>query len=162
VRVGEDERALVLVHSRTGEIAELTGTPCLHWGFSMSGDRFLYGVCSGSLRGGDARTELRIRELASGVEQTFAVLEGYEGSRLSAEAMLSPDGDAVLIYARHGFRSNWATHLVARGGGVRPLAEGFAPLAWRTGREAVLTAVVGEPGLLLVDVESGETTVVFP
>lgn len=159
--LGEDNDLLVLVNTRSGQIVEVTRAPCAYWGFSAD-DRFVYGVCSGSLRTGDARAELRVRNLADGADQPFAVLEGYDASSYSSEVLLSPDGDHALIYVRNGFRSDWGTHLVTRGGGVRALAAHMAPLAWRGPGEAVVSSALLELGLQAIDIETGATRVVFP
>lgn len=158
----DEPRLLLLVHAVSGGVVEITRTPCGYWGITDARDRFIYGDCGGSLRTGDARTELRIRDLASGAEQRFAEIENIEGTSFAREMMISPGGQQLLIYGRRGFGSEWATHVVHRDGDIRLVAAGYAPLLWRDDHEALLVRAFDELALLIADVESGATRMVFP
>lgn len=137
---GEAER-LYLVETGSGELVEVTESPCRLWGLSADGARLLYATCSGEQRYGNARIEMRYYDFATGADELFTVLENYNvgsGSR-GLEALPSPDGERVLIYASASYGSEPATYIVSRVGNIEHLAAGTAPLAWIDDRRALLT-----------------------
>ena len=132
---------LYLVETGSGELVEVTESPCRLWGLSADGARLLYATCSGEQRYGNARIEMRYYDFATGADELFTVLENYNvgsGSR-GLEALPSPDGERVLIYASASYGSEPATYIVSRVGNIEHLAAGTAPLAWIDDRRALLT-----------------------
>lgn len=159
---GDEAESLQLVDVRSGESVELSRTPCANWGFSAAGDRFLYANCNGRLRDGDARIEVREYDVATGADEQFAVLEGYELQAPSIRGLfLSPAGDRLLLYARRGYDNDWDTRVVSRDGTVRALEGGSGfPVGWLDEDEALLMSVYGNR-LQRVDVHSGVTRTIF-
>jgi hypothetical protein len=156
-----DGNKLVLIDTASGESQELSRSPCELWGFSEDGARFVYGNCSGQLRTGDSRTEIRVRDLATGADESFAILEGYDvGS--AREVSLSPDGERLLLYARHGYSGPRGTHLITREGQVRALADGMLPVRWIGENDALLGRRNRELRLGLVDVLTGTMRTIYP
>lgn len=158
----DDGLGLHLIDTAGGEVIDLSRSACRNWGFSTSGTRFVYGGCSGELRSGDLRAELRVYDLVSGADEPFALLEGYQLSSLGWEMFLSPDGRRLLLYARHGYSENHGTHVVSRNGVTRMLAESLLPVGWRNGTEALLVRAFGSLELHVVNVDTGRDRVVFP
>jgi ABC-type transport system involved in multi-copper enzyme maturation permease subunit len=172
---GEADR-LYLIDTRSGEQIEVTESPCTLWGFSADGRRFVYGRCSGQMRYGDARSELRILDLASGADETFTGLEGYDESSGGREVLLSPDGERLLMYTRRGYDAERGTHVLSRGGDGRLLADFATPVTWISHREALLrqdeVALASGAGrairvlsrftLNVVDVETGRQREIYP
>jgi ABC-type transport system involved in multi-copper enzyme maturation permease subunit len=159
-----DGSKLVLINTASGEILELGRSPCDLWGFSEDGARFVYGLCSGRLRTGDSRTEIRVRDLVADADGTFAVLEGYETGSGGRELSLAPDGERLLLYARHGYDAPRATQLVSRDGQVRALAADAFPVRWIGEDEALLRRMTGyrELQLSIVDVRTGTMRTIYP
>jgi len=156
-----DGEKLVLIDTASGESQELSRSPCELWGFSEDGARFVYGNCSGQLRTGDSRTEIRVRDLATGADESFAVLEGYDvGS--PREVSLSPDGERLLLYARHGYGDPWGTQLVTREGQVRALVDGMLPVRWIGENDVLLGRRAPELRLGIVDVLTGTMRTIYP
>jgi hypothetical protein len=147
---------LRLVEIASGEMLELTRQPCPSWGFDDAGSRFLYGTCTGAMRHGTARFETRVRDLDSGADEPFAVLEGYAPGESSGRMMLlAPDGERLLVYARRG--QIWGTYVVARDGAPQ-FVHRFPPLAWRNATEAVLFRNnFTHLEIEVVNVDTGET-----
>jgi hypothetical protein len=172
---GEADR-LYLIDTRTGERVEVTESPCTFWGFCADGRRFVYGRCRGQMRYGDARSELRILDLASGADETFAVLEDYDESSGRREVLLSPDGERLLMYTRRDYGRVRGTYVLSRGGDGRLLADFAEPVAWIDDREALLQQTyvqrlnsAGSPILVrfrfplsVVDVETGSQREIYP
>ncbi len=160
---GDDRLHLVDVSDPDGGMVELSPSACDIWGFSVTGEEFVYANCRGELRTGDAFVEFRLHNLESGASETFAVLDGYESASIAREVFLSPDGEQLLVFGRRGFGAPRGTHLVARNGVTRMLAQGFVPLGWRGANEVLLVGYDSRvPELRVVDVETGRERVVFP
>lgn len=149
---------MVAVDTTTGELVELSSSPCVGWGFSGEGRRIVYGNCGGDIRDGDSWIEIRTRDLETGADELFAFLENYDDSSYARELLISPGGEHLLLYAREG-RSRWATHLVSRGGEVRVLREGWLPVAWVSDHEVLLTPFRGY-GPLYLSVLNADTGVI--
>jgi hypothetical protein len=154
----------------------VTESPCAAWGFSADDNRFVYGRCGGEIRFGNARAELRVRDLASGTDELFAVLEGYDVSG-KQEVLLAPNGERLLLYARRGnryYRGQPCTYVVSRGGGERGFANCSTPVAWINDREALVrldrtTRVVdgrdvrfSRFALSIADVENARLRQIYP
>ena len=130
VWIGDDNGvALHLIDTATGNMQQITEDPCGYWGFSANGSGFLYGVCTGSTRTAVARGEFRTRNLETGTDEPFAVVEGLRASGLARRVHRSPDGEWLLIYAWRRV-GGWSTIGISRSGEVRDLAVGLWPVGW--------------------------------
>jgi len=126
---------MVLVDVASGASVDLSDSPCDFWGFSPQGSRFLYGHCSGGHY--DVRAELHVRDLGTGADELFAVLENVEPLGLGRELLLSPDGSRLAIFLQQ--RGAMAsTYLVPRAGEPQLVAPQRYPVAWLDDQHLVL------------------------
>jgi len=153
---------LLAVSVASGELIDLTASPCDLWGITPDGGILLYGECRGDVRDDDYRADLRLRDLAAGTEEPFAVMHNYTALSPGRPALLSPDGNAALFYGRHGFGS-WSSFVIERGGEPRRLAEQWVPLAWLGRGDALLMNRFVSPLVFrVVDVNAHADEAVFP
>jgi len=158
-----DADHMYAIDTVSADLVELSDSPCNLWGFSFDRRSILYANCSGQVRDGDGRMEIRVRDLQSGADEPFAVLENYDDSGNSRELHLSPDGERILMYARQYF-GDWSTYLVSRGGEVRILDEDRLPVAWINDREVLLARfhLYWQPYLSVMNVDTGVIREIFP
>jgi hypothetical protein len=160
------DQRLYLIHTSTGEVVEVSDTPCSLWGFSSDGNRFVYGDCRESRPGG--RVELRVRDLTTGADERFAVLDPFSSLSRIQELYMSPDGSRIAAYLRRGaiagtyvidrderagfdaLAAGAPAEAVARSAGVELLAARRHPLGWLDDQHL---AVVSEERRRQVDIE---------
>lgn len=119
--------SLSLLDTSTGERIELSDGACRGWG-SDGGSRFLYGHCSGERF--DQHMELRVRDLAAGTDEPFAVVDGVQEISRGREMLLSPDRSRAVVFLQRGRRSP-ATYVITRdGSSIEPLSYSADPLGW--------------------------------
>ena len=151
---------LDLIDTASGEQLTLSNSPCRYFA-SAGDDRVLYGNCSGELRYGDSRVELRWRDLESGEDELFAVLEGYEVQTSTSRIQVSPDRERVLLYAREGYRASELV-LISADGQIRHLAAGWWPISWIDDGRALVGRRVRGFQLGIVDIETGRIRSIHP
>lgn len=121
----------------------LGAAPATYAGLSPDGRRFVYARCTGFDRPMTGRVEVRVRDLQTGEDERFAVMNGYSPGR---EVFLSPGGNRLLFYMRRG-AARGATWLVPYQNvdspdppAVKPdfVAAGMFPIGWLDNDNAVL------------------------
>ena len=156
---GEGQDRLQLLDVATGELEVLTDSACRFWGFSPTGERFFYGLCTGVSRDGTASTEVRVRELATGEEEVFATLEGFDSVSFRSKAHVSPDGTRLVLAGRMSGERGYRLHVVSAGD-LRPVGDMYAAYGWLDNQTLVgdeLSALASRDlAIVAVNVDTGE------
>jgi len=164
-----DADRMYLINTESGERVVLTDSACPLWALTPDGRRFIYGRCTWADRPGEGRFEMRVRDLQTGDDELFAVMNGYNAGR---EFHLSPDGDRILFHVRRGGGRSSATWLVHRQTAdvsdprvVMPdfVAADVFPLGWLDDDHAVLVHDArGDIAIDVVNVTTKSTRRVYP
>ena len=147
---------LVLLQTTSGEAEEITDSPCMDWGFSDDGSKFLYARCTAPEGQGPAgrSTELRVRDVSTGADERFAEIRGYEHSDPYG-LHLSPDGQAMLMHSQPS-RNRRGTYVVRRDGEARLIAPLYRPITWLDATRALVETLWPEIRIAVVDIDTGE------
>lgn len=154
---------LSLVDVRSGATIEVSRSPCSNWGFSTSGDRFLYAVCRRVPSEGSApRVEVRELDLATRQDQLFAALGSFVVNSSVRSLLRAPGDDRIALFGRDGYGRGYYVYIVGRGGAMRRIDVRGFPIRWLNNAEILVIGGSGSNHLLRVNVDTGTVTRIFP